>query len=70
MMVSWTRWREVDKENGSTKKIKSKQTPQLKHAKGAGRVAQVVDCLPSKCKVLSSNPSTAPPQKKKSKGPE
>jgi hypothetical protein len=28
----------------------------------AGRVAQVVECLPSKCEVLSSNSSNAPPK--------
>jgi hypothetical protein len=30
-----------------------------KHKNRAGRVAQVVQCLPSKCEDLSSNPSTA-----------
>jgi hypothetical protein len=32
---------------------------------GAGRVAQMIEHLPSKCEVLSSNPP--PPQKKKPK---
>jgi hypothetical protein len=34
-------------------------------AKRAGGVAQVVECLPCKCKALSSNPSTAKKQTKK-----
>jgi hypothetical protein len=29
----------------------------------AGVVSQVVECLPSKCEALSSNPNSAPPQK-------
>jgi hypothetical protein len=32
-----------------------------------GRVAQVVEHLPSKCKALSSNPSIPPPPQKKKK---
>jgi hypothetical protein len=32
---------------------------------GADRVAQMVECLPSKCKALSSNPSTEKRKKKK-----
>jgi hypothetical protein len=36
-------------------------------AKGAGRVAQVVGCLPSKHEALSSNPSNTPTKKKKKK---
>jgi hypothetical protein len=35
--------------------------------KRAGGVAQVIECLPSKCEALSSNPST---EKKKKKGRE
>jgi hypothetical protein len=34
------------------------------HKKGAGREAQVVELLPSKCEPLHSNPST--PKRKKS----
>jgi hypothetical protein len=33
--------------------------------KGAGGVAQVVECLPSKCKALSSNHSTSKKKKKR-----
>jgi hypothetical protein len=35
---------------------------------GAGRIAQEVECLPSKHKTLNSNPSTS--QKKEKKKPE
>jgi hypothetical protein len=35
--------------------------------KTAGGVAQVIEILSSKCKALSSNPSTAKKKKKKSK---
>jgi hypothetical protein len=31
----------------------------IKNIHKAGRVAQVVECLPSKCEAVSSNPSTA-----------
>jgi hypothetical protein len=31
---------------------------------GAGRVAEAVECLPSKCEALSSNPSTTKKLKK------
>jgi hypothetical protein len=33
--------------------------------KRAGRMAEVVKCLPSKGETLSSSPSTPPPQRKK-----
>jgi hypothetical protein len=33
----------------------------------AGRVVQVVECLPSKCDPLSSNPCTTKKKKKKKK---
>jgi hypothetical protein len=35
----------------------------------AGRVAQTLECLPSKCETLSSNP-VAPPKKKNKKKPQ
>jgi hypothetical protein len=35
--------------------------------KWAGRVAQVVQCLPGKCEALSSNPNTTKKKKKKSR---
>jgi hypothetical protein len=44
----------------------TKPRPYLKNTqykKGAGRVTQVVECLPSKCEVLSSNPSTTKKKK-------
>jgi hypothetical protein len=34
---------------------------------GTGRMAQAVECLPSKCKVLSSNPSTVKKKEKEEK---
>jgi hypothetical protein len=34
---------------------------------GAGGVAQVIECLPIKCKTLSSNPNIAKVGKKKKK---
>jgi hypothetical protein len=37
--------------------------------KRAGRVAQVIECLPSKCETLSSNPSTIKKKKKKNRKP-
>jgi hypothetical protein len=46
---------------GKTNKNKNKkQDPISKiiRAKRAGAVTQVVECLPSKCKVLNSNPNT------------
>jgi hypothetical protein len=36
-----------------------------KPGRRAGRVAQVEDCLTSKCETLSSNPSTTKKKKKK-----
>jgi hypothetical protein len=33
----------------------------------AGSMAQVIECLPSKCKALSSNPITAGKKKRKRK---
>jgi hypothetical protein len=36
--------------------IKQNPVPKVTNAKQTGRVAQMVECLPSKCKVLSSVP--------------
>jgi hypothetical protein len=36
----------------------------LKGQDSAGEVAQVVECLPSKCEALNSNPSTTKKKKK------
>jgi hypothetical protein len=44
-----------------------KLVPQSQSRKGAGRAAQVVECLSSKCKALSSNPSATKKKKKKRK---
>jgi hypothetical protein len=38
---------------------------QIPNTNGAGGVAQVVECLSSKCETLSPNPSTAKKQKEK-----
>jgi protein gp37 len=47
------------------------QGPDLNYAKNKARrsegVAEVVGCLPSKCKALSSNPSTAKKKREKKK---
>jgi hypothetical protein len=39
-----------------------------KPGRRAGRVAQVEDCLTSKCETLSSNPSTTKKKKKRKPG--
>jgi hypothetical protein len=46
---------------------KLKKMSFLKNEGQFGRVAQVVECLPTKCETLSSNPSIAllPPKKRK-----
>jgi hypothetical protein len=38
----------------------------LNEEQRAGGVAEVVECLPSNCEVLNSNPTTAKKEKKKS----
>jgi hypothetical protein len=47
------------------RKMKKKKKNQLK-AKGCWRYAQEIECLPSKRKALSLNPSIAPLPKKSS----
>jgi hypothetical protein len=42
----------------------------ITNTKRAGGIAQVVVCLPSKDRALSSNPCTAPHLKKKKKKPD
>jgi hypothetical protein len=44
---------------GSPAWAKSKTISKITRAKRAGGLAQEVECLPSKCKALISNPSTA-----------
>jgi hypothetical protein len=49
----------------SARKMRSTLSFLKKQLLWAGGVAQVVECLPRKCEVLSSDPSTAKKKKKK-----
>jgi hypothetical protein len=48
-----------DQEDGDSSKAAWAKTLETHHKKRARGVAQVAECLPSKCEALSSNSSTA-----------